>query len=267
MKLQDLVNLLDSLDMHPSKKLGQNFLIDDNLLNLIIRSSDLQTGDNVIEIGPGTGHLTEQILKQDISLTAIEYDVRLSEYLSEKYQQNNFYLIQADAGRVNFDELTADKEWICLANLPYAVSTVILAKIIECKNPPKRMILLLQKEMADRIASHPGIKNYGALSVRIQSLYKAEIVRVVPPDVFFPKPDVKSAILRLDLLNERPEHEIISSLFKLVKLAFSQRRKRLMKVLKSSYNKDLEEIFNELNFDRNIRAEQLTVEDFIKLRK
>ena len=267
MKRQELLELLTKLDMQPSKKLGQNFLLDNNLIDLIVRSAKLKDNDNVLEIGPGTGHLTEIILKHNVSLTAIEYDLRLAEYLTDHFKdKENFKLIQADAGRVHFDELVGDKPWICLANLPYAVSTVILGRLLEIQNPPERMILLLQKEMADRIAAQPGIKNYGSLSVRVQSFFEAKVIRKVPPDVFCPRPDVDSAILGLERRDYIISVEERKKLFPIIKLAFSQRRKKMIKVLKSQYKEDkLIDAFKALNIDLNARAENLTVKQYLKL--
>lgn len=267
MKLQELKALLGDLGVRPSRKLGQNFLIDPNSIQRICRCSDIESGDLVIEIGPGTGAMTEYLLNQDITLIAIEYDVRLAEFLKSRYgSRPNFQLIQADASRVDFDELTNGRPWKCNANLPYSVSTVILAKLARQKNLPRSMTVLLQKEMVERITSEPGRKSYGALSVRLQALFETKMAGIVGPTVFWPPPEVDSAILTLKLKEDRISHAEFLEFDTFIKHCFSQRRKKLQGRLKSrAPGTRIADAFTDLGLSPDARAEVLSVADFIAL--
>lgn len=258
---------MSELGVRPSRKLGQNFLIDPNSIQRICRCSDVEPGDLVVEIGPGTGAMTHYLLEQDIDLVAIEYDARLADFLEERYSDRpNFKLVRADASRVDFDELTEGRPWKCNANLPYSVSTVILTKIACQKNLPKSMTLLLQKEMADRIASDPGCKSYGSLSVRLQALFTASIAGTVKPTVFWPPPEVDSAILTLKLTETRMTPEEYLKFDSFVKYCFAQRRKKLRKrLLANAPEPDVNQAFQTVGLDIDVRAEQLTVNDFVSL--
>jgi 16S rRNA (adenine1518-N6/adenine1519-N6)-dimethyltransferase len=267
MTLTQLRKLLGALDLKPSRKLGQNFLVDHNTILKICNASDAQAGDLVVEIGPGTGAMTEHLLDRGVELVAIEYDLRLADFLSERYgERDNFTLIQADAGRVDFDALTKSREWRCNANLPYSVSTVILAKLLAVETPPKSMTLLLQKEMADRIASPHGNKTYGALSVRTQAQYAVKTVGTVPPTVFYPPPEVQSAILRLDLREDRLPKDDFIRFDAFVKHCFSQRRKKLRKrLLTLNLDTDVDQGLEATGISPDLRPEALTVKDFLAL--
>lgn len=267
MTLTQLRSLLTKLDIKPSRKLGQNFLIDHNTILKICNASDAKAGDLVVEIGPGTGAMTEHLLDRGVDLVAVEYDVRLADYLATTYgNRDNFTLLQADAGRVDFDDLVDAREWRCNANLPYSVSTVILAKLLGVKNPPQSMTLLLQKEMADRIASPSGNKTYGALSVRVQAQYRVKTVGTVPPTVFYPPPDVRSAILRLDARADRLDPKAFKRFDAFVKHCFSQRRKKLRNRLQAlEADCDTDACMSSLDLSTDIRPEALTVDQFLNL--
>ncbi len=267
MNLTQLRSLLESLELRPSRKLGQNFLVDRNTILKICNASDTEPGDLVVEIGPGTGAMTEFLLDRNVDLIAVEYDLRLADYLSKRYaDRDNFRLVQADAGRVDFDALANGRTWQCNANLPYSVSTVILAKLLGIANPPRSMTLLLQKEMADRIAAAHGNKTYGAMSVRVQTQYVVKTVGTVPPTVFWPQPDVQSAILRLDLRDDRMTRDEFGRFDGFVKHCFSQRRKKLRKRLMAlGLNTNIDECLDRADIDPNVRPEVLDVTQFITL--
>ena len=267
MNKEKLLKTLESMDMRPGRGLGQNFLQDNNLLEYIVRSSGIKAGDKILETGPGFGVLTELMLEKGADVTAIEYDHRLADYLRKNFGSDNFNLIEADACKVDLDELTAAfGDYYAVANLPYAISSVFIARLLEVNNPPKRMVFMLQKEMGQRLAAVPGIKNYGSLSVRTQLLYDVKILRIVPPEVFYPPPKVDSAIVSFELKSELPSPKLIKHLSKLVKHAFEQRRKQMGKVLGKIYGREkIESAFAELNMPLEIRPDKLTVDDFIKL--
>ena len=228
---------------------------------------EIKAGDKILETGPGFGVLTELMLAKGADVTAIEYDHRLADYLRKNFENNNFKLIEADACKVDLDELTASfGDYYAVANLPYAISSVFIARLLEVNNPPKRMVFMLQKEMGQRLAAVPGIKNYGSLSVRTQLLYDVKILRIVPPEVFYPPPKVDSAIVSFELKSELPSPKLVKHLSKLVKHAFEQRRKQMGKVLGKIYGREkIKQAFAELNMPLEIRPDKLTVNDFIKL--
>ncbi len=267
MNKEKLLKTLESMDMRPGRGLGQNFLQDNNLLDFIVRSSGIAEGDKILETGPGFGVLTELMLAKGADVTAIEYDHRLADYLRKNFDGKNFHLIEADACKVDLEELTADfGEYYSVANLPYAISSVFIARLLELKNPPKRMVFMLQKEMGQRLAAVPGIKNYGSLSVRTQLLYDVKILRIVPPEVFYPPPKVDSAIVSFELKQDLPSPKLVKHLSKLVKHAFEQRRKQMGKVLGKIYGKEkVESAFASLGMPLEIRPDKLTVDDFVKL--
>lgn len=267
MKKSDLLKLLDNLEFHPGKILGQNFLIDDNLLDFIIRSSNPNSGDEVLEVGPGFGVLTRKLLQTGVNLTAIEFDHRLADYLRKNITTDAFELVEADVLRVDIESLMAKKgDFKCIANLPYAVSSPFLANLISLNLPPKYMCFMLQKEVGQRLAAHVGVKNYGGLSVRVQAIYDVKILRTVPKQVFLPPPDVDSAIVQFVRKDTYPAKNEMDKLSKLVKVAFSQRRKQMFKLLANLYGKEnIVKLYEVAQLNKTVRAEQLTVEEFISL--
>ena len=194
----DILKILNKLDMHPSRKLGQNFLIDPNLLQAMVQDANPQADEQILEIGPGTGVLTRELLAAKAKVTSVELDHRLAGFLRDDLANfANFTIIEGDACRQDYDEIFTDQPYRCIANLPYACSSVLIAKLLATKNSPQEMYILLQKEMADRLAAVPGTKNYGALSVQVQLKYKVKTMRKVPKEVFLPPPDVGSSFVQL----------------------------------------------------------------------
>ncbi len=278
MKKTELLEILDKMKITPSKRFGQNFMLDENLIDFIVRQADISENDLVIEVGPGCGVLTRKLLEANAILTAVELDKRICEYLTNNLSHENFYLHQGDACRVDFDKLFDGKEslkktydkgnWKCIANLPYSISSPFIAKLIESGNPPSEMLFLLQKETGERFAAKPGTKNYGSLSVLIQLVFDVKYVRTVSPNVFFPPPDIKSALVSFKRKKEFPSPSEIKSLSRTVRTAFSQRRKKMIKALSRIYDKDkCQKIFKELNISENCRAEELSPEEFLQLNK
>jgi 16S rRNA (adenine1518-N6/adenine1519-N6)-dimethyltransferase len=269
MNKKELIDALESLGMRPGRGLGQNFLLDSNLLEWIVRNSGAVENDNVLEVGPGFGALTEKIIDAGFNVTAIEFDHRLAGYLRKKFAaKDNFTLIEADACKVDFDELFPEgTNYKAVANLPYAISSVFIAKMIECKNPPESMFFMLQKEMSERLAAKSGTKAYGALSVRTQLLYDVAIDKIVPPQVFCPPPEVDSALVSFKLHGNNPliqdELKIFSTL---VRSLFNQRRKQLGKILGQLTSKEISaELLAKCGFSTEIRPDKLTVDDYTKL--
>lgn len=267
MNKNELLKNLEELNMRPGRGLGQNFLLDNNLLDFIARSANITPGETVLEVGPGFGALTEKLLACGAELYAVEFDHRVCEFLRRHHQESNFHLTEGDGCRVDYTELLgADTPFRAIANLPYAVSSVLIARFLELENPPRQMIFMLQKEMGERLAAQPGKGSYGALSVRVQQLYDVKILRIVPPEVFYPAPAVDSALVGFDLKSDIPSVDVRKKLEKVVKLAFLNRRKQLGKVLKQHYQEDIiRAALSAVNHPWEIRPEKLTVQEFEKL--
>jgi 16S rRNA (adenine1518-N6/adenine1519-N6)-dimethyltransferase len=267
MNKNDLLKNLEKLNMRPGRGLGQNFLLDNNLLDFIARSANITPGEVVLEVGPGFGALTEKLLACGAELYAVEFDHRVCEFLRENHQESNFHLTEGDGCKVDYAELLGENTpFRAIANLPYAVSSVLIARFLELVNPPRQMIFMLQKEMGERLAAQPGKGSYGALSVRVQQLYEVKILRIVPPEVFYPAPAVDSALVEFKLKENIPSPEKRKILEKVVKLAFLNRRKQLGKVLKQNYTEEaIRNALAAINQPWEIRPEKLTVADFEQL--
>lgn len=215
---------MEELGVRPSRRLGQNFLIDGNILDIIVREADVRSEETVIEIGPGLGALTGRLVERAARVIAVEKDRRLAEHIRRTFPEVE--LIVGDA--VNVPLPAGDK---VVANLPYSISTPVLERFVEGEPKPRRMVFTLQREVAQRLAATPRQRDYGALTLFTQLWYHVTIVHVVSPRCFFPEPKVDSAIVALDrreprvkLLPGAPFHQI-------VRRGFSQRRKMLGKLL------------------------------------
>ncbi len=267
MNKQQLLSELDKLGMRPGRGLGQNFLLDGNLLEAIVRDAKIKPGELVLEVGPGFGALTRLLLDAGARVVAVEYDHRLAERLRREVVSDRFTLVEADACKVDLGEiLPIGVPFRAIANLPYAISSVFIARLLEYPSPPTALSFMLQKEMAERLAASPGTKSYGALSVRTQLLYDVKVARTVPPEVFYPAPEVDSAIAEFTLRTELPESKFCKRVSGVVKTAFAQRRKQLCKVLAASYEPaKVREAFAALGIPTEIRPDRLTVGDFVKL--
>lgn len=253
-----------------SKSLGQNFLVDDSVLNDIVNGADVNNEDFIIEIGPGVGTLTAQLLMKAKKVTSIELDNDLIPILQEELgEHENFSLIHKDALKVDFNELIGNEKSVKLvANLPYYVTTPIIVKLLKDGYNFKSLTIMIQKEVAERINAEPNCKEYGALSVLVQYYCNTSIVRKVPPTCFMPRPKVESIVIRLDRLEEpRVKAKDIKLMFELVRAGFNMRRKTLWnaaKTLKLDKEK-LEEAFEKSGIDPKRRAETLTLEEFATL--
>ncbi len=271
MKRAELLAILESLDMHPSKALGQNFLVDDNCLDALVRAASPQPGEALLEIGPGTGVLTRRLLESGARLTSVEFDSRLAGYLrrtlGEQYPET-FRLREEDACKTDFDALFPQGQpYRVVANLPYSCASVLLAHLASAKNPPRALHVLLQKEMAERLAANPGTAQYGVLTVRLAFRYIAKIARQVPRGVFFPPPEVDSAFLALE---SRPEPlgapALLEKAGRLAGAAFAQRRKQARRLLEPLMpGVDVAAALEGLGLPVTARAEVLSPQQYVKL--
>jgi 16S rRNA (adenine1518-N6/adenine1519-N6)-dimethyltransferase len=257
------------------KSLGQNFLIDTNILDKICDYATIDKDTYIIEVGPGIGALTEQLAKRAKKVVAFEIDQRLLPILADTLgAYDNVKIIHrdilnADIKKMMKQEFEEDKDVMVVANLPYYVTTPILMKLLEDNVPFYGIVVMLQKEVADRLTAKPGTKAYGSLSIAVQYYTKAETVMNVPKTVFVPQPNVDSAVIRLTKRKEKAIKVADEAFFfSVVRASFAQRRKTLMNNLvnnltEAEVNKELiEKICDEINIDPKRRGETLTIEEY-----
>ena len=261
--------LVEKYQFRFTKSLGQNFLVDQNIVRDIVKGAEVSKEDYVIEIGPGVGTLTRELLKEAASVTAIELDDKLLPILKEELKEyENFHLIHGDATKVQLDAVYPGKEIKLVANLPYYVTTPIITKILNDKVAFSSLTIMIQKEVAERMDAVPGTKDYGSLSVLVQYYCDTKIVRNVPPESFMPRPKVDSTVIRLTKLEKPRAHvEDEALFFKIVRMVFTMRRKTLSNNLKSlGYTREfIEEVLEAAGIDLKARGETLSVEKFAEL--
>ncbi len=253
--------------IHPKKSLGQNFLKDPHYIRKIADAARVSSGDRVLEIGPGLGHLTRELAARATRVLALELDERLVPVLKKEFaEMSGVEIVRADALAYPYGSLP--EKWKVVANLPYYISTAIIQRLIEFRATFFSLTLMLQKEVAERIAAPPGGKEYGFLSVFVQFYTEPRIEFMVPAGAFIPKPEVDSAVITLTV-RKRPAVTVKSEdfLVRVVKTAFSHRRKTLgntMKLLGIS-KEGAGRAFEAAEIDPVRRAETLSVEEFGRL--
>ncbi len=260
------------------KKYGQNFLIDANILRQIVEAAEITEEDLVLEIGPGLGALTEQLLKAAGKVIAVEVDQVLIPVLQENLKDySNLVLLNEDILKVDLDALLQKegdgKKAKVVANLPYYITTPIVAELLEKQSSLESITVMVQKEVAQRMQEGPGSKAYGALSLLVQYYAKAELMMTVSSSCFIPKPDVDSAVIRLKIYEpkDRPVQMIHEKeMFELIRAAFNQRRKTLINAVGNaanlSYSKDqIREALSKMGKEETIRGEALTLQEFAEL--
>ena len=260
------------------KSLGQNFLIDPNILRNIVSHADLTENSAAIEIGPGIGALTENLAREAGKVVAFEIDQRLLPVLADTLSPyDNVEIIhgdilEADVKKVLEEQLADYEDVMVVANLPYYVTTPILLKLLMDRLPIRGMVVMMQKEVADRITAKPSTKAYGSLSIAIQYYMKAEVAMTVPKTVFMPQPNVDSAVIKLTRYEKPPVNVIDEDFFfKVSRGSFVQRRKTIINNLQSSLpngkeKKDLiVQCLEKVNVDPIRRGETLSIEEFGRL--
>lgn len=263
-------NLIFKKSLAPKKKYGQNFLTSPAVAEKIVNAAELESTDTVLEIGPGKGVLTSLMADKCRKIWAVEIDTRLAEALTIMFGQNErIKIVNQDILQYDLDEIVKESEgpFKVVANLPYNITVPILEKLIDCRQHIAGIIVMVQKEMADRLSAKPGSKDYGSLSIFIQYHLKGEKLFNVLPGSFFPRPKITSSVIKL-VPHEAPPVilEDESNFFDFVRLCFSQRRKMLRSVLKQ-HNKWEEEISNRISAEMDLtrRAETLNLNEFVKL--
>ena len=260
--------------LRPQHRLGQNFLVDGRVLDAIIAAAGLDSGDLVLEIGPGLGTLTRRLAASAGRVLCIELDRALVTALQETVlaEFGNVEIIHGDANRVDLHKLLTERlspgrKAKVVANLPYYITTPLVMRLLEERLPLQRLVVMVQREVADRMVSPPGSKASGALSVAVQYYTEASIVKRVSRAAFLPQPDVDSAVVRMEVRPEPPVDASPEEFFRVVKAAFGQRRKSLANALTAlGVTKDaVQEALQAAGIDGNRRGESLSLEEFAAL--
>ena len=271
---ETIKKIMDGLGIRFNKALGQNFLIDQTVLDSAIDASGIDEGYGVIEVGPGIGTLTAELSKKAGKVVAIELDRSIAEYLKKAFvAYDNVEIVQGDALKIDLKEIIEEKmqglKVVVIANLPYYITTPLIMKFLEDDLPLESITVLIQKEVAERIVADAGTKEYGAISVAVQYYSSPEIIRTVPPESFMPPPKVTSAIIKMDIKNHtKPEVSNEKRMFRVVKAAFGQRRKTLVNALSSGFDvpkEELTRIVTDVTGSEKIRGEQHDLRQFIQI--
>lgn len=260
------------------KSLGQNFLIDPNILRNIVSHADLTEKTGVIEIGPGIGALTEHLARNAGKVVAFEIDGRLLPVLEDTLSPYdnvtiiNQDVLEADLNKIVAEQFSEYEDLVVVANLPYYVTTPIIMQFLLGKVPIRGMVIMMQKEVADRITASPSTKAYGSLSIAVQYYMDAEVSMIVPKTVFIPQPNVESAVLKLTKKAEPPvDVKDEDFLFAVARGSFVQRRKTLLNNLQSSLpdgkakKEEIMSAFERIGMDPGRRGETLSIEEFGEL--
>jgi len=272
--LKETKFIMNKYNIKADKSLGQNFLIDDEAVAGIVDAAKVSKDDLVIEIGPGLGTLTKELLEKAGKVICIELHKRMIEILQDRFSiYDNFELINNDVLKVDLKEIIKKanmKNTKIVANLPYYITTPIIMKLLEDKLDIETITVMIQKEVADRLVTEPGKGDTGAITHAIHYYTKPKRVLEVPNTSFIPAPKVNSSVIQLEVLKEpsvKVENE--EKLFELIKIAFMQKRKTLVNSLANSgkygSKEQIEKALIELNIDLRIRPEKLTLEQFVEL--
>ena len=255
-------SMLNKYNIKANKSLGQNFLINDDILEKIINSAEITKEDTVIEIGPGLGTLTNKLLENAKKVIAVEVDFKMAQLLKDRFKNsNNLQIINEDILKLDLKKIIAGKTKV-VANLPYYITTPIIMKLLEEKLELESITVMVQKEVAQRIVEIPGGKNCGAITYAIHYYTKPEHIIDVSKDMFLPSPKVDSAVIKLNILKNVKKEKL---LFKIIKYSFSQRRKTLLNALTNSgilQKQETVKMLQELGIEENRRGETLTLDEF-----
>lgn len=266
-KPTELLEFLDSIGHRPNKRLSQNFLIDGNITRKIVEAAGVQAGDHVLEIGPGPGSLTEILLEKGAHVTAVETDFTLAEALKRLQTSNNrLTIVCADALKTPLEPiLQKDKKIKLIANLPYHITTPLLARFVPLNEQISTIVVMIQNEVAERIVAKPGTADYSSLSIFLKFYSTVSYAFKVSRNCFYPAPKVDSAVIRLDL--KKPLSDINpEAFFTLTRSAFGQRRKTIRNTLKDLYATEaILQALSQMGLPATSRAEELSLDQFVTL--
>lgn len=276
--LEETKIIMKKYNIRANKSLGQNFLINSEVVENIVNSSEINKEDMVIEIGPGLGTLTKYLLEKAGKVLCIELDTKMIKILNDRFSKyDNFEIINADVLKVNLNEVIAEnkkngkiKNVKVVANLPYYITTPIIMKLLEEKLDIESITVMIQKEVADRLIEIPGGKNTGAITYTVYYYCESEKIMEVPNSSFIPEPEVTSEVIKMNLRKE-PGVRVNNPkvMFMIIKSAFMQRRKTLLNALTNTkvfINKEEGlNILKKLNLNENVRAEELSLQDFANI--
>ena len=260
--LEETRFIMNKYNVHPNKKLGQNFLFDEDSLETI--ASEVTKNDTVIEIGPGLGTLTAILAEKANKVIAIELDGKMVEILQERFKlYNNVQIIKDDILHIDIDKIAPKAKIV--ANLPYYITTSIITKLL--KSNIKDITILIQKEVAERICAEPGTKKAGAITYFVKYYADSAIIKNVPKECFIPSPEVESSIVRITKKDKKAVEVNNEELFfDIIKTNFTQRRKNILNSLSSIINKEvLKNILKNSKIEENVRGENLTLEQFAEI--
>lgn len=274
--LEETKYILKKYNIKANKRLGQNFLINDNAIQEIVNAAGISAEDLIIEIGPGLGTLTSKLLEKAGKVIAVELDENMIKILKDRFKlYENFILINEDILKISLKKLIEEnlndlRNVKIVANLPYYITTPIIMKLLEDRLNINSITVMVQKEVADRIAEKPGEKLSGAITYSVNYYAIPEKVTLVGKESFIPSPEVDSEVIKLNIRKEPPvKVDNEEMFFKLIKVSFMQRRKTLLNALTNSgliTNKEkLKQVLEKMNLDLNIRGEKLTLEQYAKL--
>ena len=260
--------MMDAYNLNPKKSLGQNFMHDPNTIEKIVSTAELMPDDTVVEIGPGTGELTARLADYARHVMAIEVDERLEPVLEDRFAStSNVYLVFQDVLKTDILSLVGNKDFVVVANVPYYITTAIIQHLLEQARRPKRIVMTMQYEVAERICAKPG--DMTILSNSVQYYGNAKIISKLNPAVFWPRPNINSAILRIDTYEEPivdvPDDKLF---FRVLKAGFSQKRKQLRNSLSGGLqvkSKVAKQYLDTAGIDNQRRAETLTLEEWALL--
>ena len=276
--LEETKNIMRRYNIKPNKSLGQNFLINSEVVENIVQSSDITKDDMVIEIGPGLGVLTKYLLEKAKKVVCIELDTKMVKILQDRFSEyDNIEIINTDVLKINLNEIIEKnkgeiRKVKVVANLQYYITTPIIMKLIEDRLDIESITVMIQKEVADRLIEIPGGKNTGAITYTVYYYCTSKKIMEVPNTSFIPEPEVTSEIIKMDL-RYKPVVDVENPqiMFRIIKSAFMQRRKTLLNALTNAnvfINKEQGiNTLKELNLKENVRAEELTIQDFSNITK
>jgi len=266
MTLNEIKDICQAYQIVPTKSKGQNFLFDENIVEKIITSANLDKQDTVLEIGPGLGVLTEHLVEKSGQVIAVELDRKLLGFLHQKYSQvNNLEIVEGDILKLNIASLNLQTPYKIVANLPYNITSNFIRNFLETASPPSEMIIMIQKEVAQRIVAKPGAMSL--LSLSVQFYAEPKILFAVGRGSFWPSPKVDSAVISLKLKSQ-PVFGDSKLFFKIAKIGFSAKRKQLHNNLANGLHLKSDQVkamIKKIGLNEKIRAQDLAIEDWIRL--